>query len=121
MNTAIIYDHLENIEGFKPHRIRHIEDSLELIDGTKDVSSMHSLFDVFLDETNSQLYIQVTSTSANVVFKANDEMVSELFPEYYAEQNPNARSDGQSAGDGDTSDSEVSPGSQISIEGSSGD
>lgn len=84
--TTLIFDYIQNVENKEVDSIIHIEDSLELKPGSTDISSMYTLYEVTFKDQQVTYYIATVTSSANIINKAHDELLQELFPEFYKEK-----------------------------------
>lgn len=85
--TSLIFDYLENIENKKVDSVVHIEDSMEMSPNSSDVSVIYTLYEVtFKEEEYPTYYIATITSSANVLNKADEQLLKEIFPDFYAER-----------------------------------
>tara|TARA_R110002074_G_scaffold402324_1_gene607136 strand:- start:191874 stop:192221 length:348 start_codon:yes stop_codon:yes gene_type:complete len=83
METSIIFDYIENVRGVSPEKIIHVEDYIETHpDNAEHTTAVYSLYSVDFAEEKDVLYIQVASSSANIVVPANPDVMEEIFPDY---------------------------------------
>lgn len=82
METTLVFDYIENIEGFTPKKVYHIEDFIETHPEDLDkITAIYSLFKAEV-EGEEKLYIQTATSSANIILPAAEGMLKEIFPDY---------------------------------------
>lgn len=79
----LVEDYISNVEGREIDKIIHIEDLLDSIPGKEDqYDGYFGLFEVFFKDNTKDKYILSINNSAQMVFKANDAILSDLFPSH---------------------------------------
>lgn len=90
MDTSLIFDHLEHVEG-RPIRdgdkVIHIEDYIETHpENPEQQTAVYTLYSVeFANQDKKAYYVQSLSTSANVIIPANRDIMAEVFPDHLAD------------------------------------
>lgn len=84
--TSLIFDYLQNIEKKEVDTILHIEDSIEMKPNSTDIASIYTLYEVTFKDEEPTYYIATATSSANIINKANEELLQGIFPDFFQEK-----------------------------------